>query len=230
MRLAAGLAAALLLTGFSTALAAPGPPEAVRAAVRTEIDAVLSSPEPDEPAWIRTPTAAMFRRVDINDDGVADWRIDYEKAPNPSYFCGTGGCRQQIWVSNAAGGYDLAFNLTVRTFRLHRKDGGVVLDVDFHGSTCNGFGVDECPRGYGWAKADRRFVERAGLIQFFEECSRQLRAFLEFLQPGLKIELRLVELSDDFFKSLERFFVLDLMRLWHRHPGWSGRYPSRGWR
>src|SRR3990167_6042000 len=116
MRLAAGLAAALLLTGFSTALAAPGPPEAVRAAVRTEIDGVLSSPEPDEPAWIRSPTAAMFRRVNINDDDVADWRIDYEKAPNPSYFCGTGGCRQQIWVSNAAVGYDLVFNLTVRTF------------------------------------------------------------------------------------------------------------------
>lgn len=162
MRLAAGLAAAILLTGCSTAMAAPGPPEAVRAAVRAEIDAVLSSPEPDEPAWIRTPTAAMFRRVDINDDGVADWRIDYEKAPNPSYFCGTGGCRQQIYVSNAAGGYDLVFNLAVRTFRLHRKDGGVVLDVDFHGSACNGFGVDECPRSYGWAQTDRRFIERVG--------------------------------------------------------------------
>lgn len=161
MRLAAGLAAALLLTVASAALAAPRPPEAVRAAVQAEIDGVLSAPEPDEPAWIRTPTAAMFRRVDINDDGIADWRIDYEKAPNPSYFCGTGGCRQQLWVSNASGGYDLVFNLTVRTFKLRRKDGAAVLDVDFHGSVCNGFGVDECPRSYGWAASDRRFIERA---------------------------------------------------------------------
>lgn len=162
MRLAAGLAAALLLTGFSTALAAPGPPEAIRAAVRAEIDAVLSSPEPDEPAWIRTPTAAMFRRVNINDDGVADWRIDYEKTPNPSYFCGTGGCRQQIYVSNAAGGYDLAMNTQVRLFKLRRSRGQTLLDVDFHGSVCGGYGVDPCPRSYVWSTAAARFVGRIG--------------------------------------------------------------------
>lgn len=154
-----GLLAALV--SASAVLAASQPPDAIRAAARAEIDAVMGEPEDGEPARLRTPGAAMFRRLDVNSDGVPDWRIDYEKGPNPSYFCGTGGCRQQIWVSNAAGGYDLVFDNTVRTFKLRHAKGQTVLDVDYHGSHCSGFGVDECPRSYGWSDPVRRFLERA---------------------------------------------------------------------
>lgn len=164
-RFVCALVVALTLAG--PALAAPRPPESVRQAVQTRIDAVMA-PDPDDeddggepynpPAAIAGPK--MFTRVNINDDGVADWRVDYEQAPNPSYFCGTGGCRQQIWVSNARGGFDLAMDTQVRLFKLRHSRGQTLLDVDFHGSVCGGFGVDDCPRGYVWSVADARFIAR----------------------------------------------------------------------
>lgn len=160
-RLVFGLIAALV--SASAVLAASQPPDAVRAVVQAEIDEAMGPPEPDEPKRIRANTTAMFRRIDVNSDGVPDWRVDYEKAPNPSYFCGTGGCRQQILVSRPDGGYDLAFNLTVREFKLRRAKGQTLLDVDFHGSMCGGYGVDPCPRSYGWATAAGRFLERPGV-------------------------------------------------------------------
>ncbi len=157
-RIVFGLIAALVSTG--AVVAASQPPEAVRAVARAEIDRVMGPPEAGEPKSLRTPPGAMFRRIDVNGDGVPDWRIDYEKGPNPSYFCGTGGCRQQIFVSGAGGGYSLAFDRLVRAFKLHKANGQTVLDVDFHGTACGGYGVDDCPRSYGWTDEGERFLER----------------------------------------------------------------------
>jgi hypothetical protein len=156
-RIVFGLVAALVSTG--AVVAASQPPEAVREAVRSEIAQAMGPLEAGDPPH-PDPTGAMFQRIDINRDGVTDWRIDFGKAPNASYFCGTGGCRQRLYVSTPGGGYDLVFDNTVRQFKLHRSKGQPVLDVDFHGSTCGGFGVDPCPRSYGWSQADGRFLER----------------------------------------------------------------------
>lgn len=160
-----GVVAVLMSAGAVQAAVAP--PDSIRRAVQAEIDAVMA-PDPDDPddadydppAFTASP--AMFRRVTINDDGVADWRVDFEKAPNASYFCGTGGCRQQLWVSNAAGGFDLVMDTQVRTMKLRRAKGETRLDVDFHGSICGGAGVDPCPRGYIWSGAMSRFTARVG--------------------------------------------------------------------
>ena len=160
-----GLVALLLLAGPTQA--AGGPPDSVRRAVQAEIDAVMA-PDPDDPEDADynpppfTASAAMFRRVTINDDGVAEWRVDFEKAPNASYFCGTGGCRQQLWVSNPAGGFDRVMDRQARIMKLRRTRGGARLDLDFHGTVCGGFGVDPCPRGYVWSDATRRFVAAIG--------------------------------------------------------------------
>lgn len=158
-----GLAAALVSAG--AVLAASQPPDAVRLAVQAEIDQAMAPATDDEPDY-KPPhliaSAGMFHRVDINDDGVADWVVDFEKAPNASYFCGTGGCRHRIYVSNARGGWDLAMDTQVRTFKLRRSKGKTLLNVDFHGSACGGFGVDPCPRGYVWSGSMSRFVGRAG--------------------------------------------------------------------
>lgn len=158
-----GLAAALVSAG--AVLAASQPPEAVRKSVQAEIDAALAPSDDDEPGYnpprIVAP-ASMFHRADINDDGVGDWVVDFEKSPNASYFCGTGGCRHRIYVSNAAGGWDLAMDTQVRAFKLRRSKGKTLLDVDFHGSVCGGFGVDPCPRGYVWSDATSRFAARVG--------------------------------------------------------------------
>lgn len=159
------IVAVLVAAGGAHAAAAP---DSIRRSVQAEIDAVMA-PDPDDPDDADynppafTASAAMFRRVVVNDDGVADWRVDFEKAPNASYFCGTGGCRQQLWVSNAAGGFDLAMDTQVRMMKLRRAKTGTRLDVDFHGSICGGFGVDPCPRSYVWSGAISRFVARVGV-------------------------------------------------------------------
>lgn len=165
-----------LVTLGGQAWAASGVPDSVRAAVQAQIDAVMA-PDPDDvddsgEPYVPPPAIAgpkMFKRVNVNDDGVADWRVDYEEAPNGSYFCGTGGCRQQVYVSKAGGGFDLAMNTQVRLFRLRHSGGQTLLDVDFHGSVCGGFGVDDCPRGYLWSPTEARFLPRvdAGTTAFF---------------------------------------------------------------
>jgi hypothetical protein len=99
-RLVYALIAALVSTG--AVVAASQPPEAVREAVRAEIATAMGPVEAGDPAH-PAPSAAMFKRIDINQDGLADWRVDFEKAPNPSYFCGTGGCRQRLYVSQPDG-------------------------------------------------------------------------------------------------------------------------------
>jgi len=156
-RIAIGLIAALVSTG--AVVAAAQPPEALREAVKAEIAAAMGPVEAVEPPR-SGPPGAMFQRVDVNNDGLTDWRIDFSKSPNASYFCGTGGCRQRIYVSTPEGGYDLVFDNTVRQFKLRRAKGQTVLDVDFHGSTCSGFGVDACPRSYSWNGTAARFLER----------------------------------------------------------------------
>lgn len=156
-----------ILASAGVAQAAIGPPDSIRRAVQAQIDAVMTpDPAADAEADYHPPPAtaspAMFRRVTLNDDGVADWRVDFERAPNPSYFCGTGGCRQQLWVSNPAGGHDLVLDTQVRMMKLRRARGVTRLDVDFHGSVCGGFGVDPCPRSYALSADPARFVAVPG--------------------------------------------------------------------
>ena len=163
-RLAYALILAMAFAG--AAAAAAQPPDSVRQAVQAGIDEAMA-PDPEDAADPDIPPipragAKMFKRVNINDDGVADWRIDFEQAPNPSYFCGTGGCRQQIFVSNAQGGFDLAMDTQVREFKLRHSRGQMLLDVDFHGSVCGGYGVNPCPRSYVWSAASARFMGRIG--------------------------------------------------------------------
>ena len=155
-----GLLAALVSAG--AVLAASQAPDPVRLAVQAEIDQAMA-PDPEDADASAPPhkvSAAMFHRVNVNDDGVTDWVADYGKSPNGSYFCGTGGCTQDIYVSNAAGGYDRVMSTLVREFKLRRSKGRTLLDVDFHGSVCGGFGVDPCPRSYVWSEATSRFVSR----------------------------------------------------------------------
>jgi len=141
--------------------AAAALPDAVRKPVEAfYTDAHQDMVDPDEPDGfkIRMPSA-LFSKVDVNGDGVADWMIDYEAAQNPSLFCGTGGCRRQVYVSRD-GGYVLAFDRVIRQFKLRKAKGQRLLDLDFHGSTCGKAGVEDCPRGYAWNEALGRFIER----------------------------------------------------------------------
>lgn len=163
------LSLALFLAPAGAALAAPAVPDDVLKAVdafynddgQASDKAANHEGEQETPPHL-TPPRAMFRKVDVNRDGVPDWWIDYSKADNGSYFCGTGGCVQQVYVSRPEGGHELVFDTNVRLFKLGRRGGETVLDLDFHGSTCGVAGVVECPRSYAWDPGRNRFIERPG--------------------------------------------------------------------
>lgn len=150
------------LAGFALLLSAPakaaGPPATLVGIVKAKVEAAATEGlTPEEaadpsivPAAFRQAPAAMFRKVDIDGDGRPDWRVDYEKSPNPSFFCGTGGCRTELYQARADGSFRMVFGATVRQFRLSGPAKARLLDVDFHGSVCGGYGVDNCPRRYGW--------------------------------------------------------------------------------
>lgn len=158
---AAGLA--ILSSGHTQAAS---PPATLVGIVKARVEAEategmtpeeIADPSVLPPAYRQAP-AAMFRKVDLDGDGRPDWRVDYEKAPNPSFFCGTGGCRTELYLALPDGSFRLVFGATVRDFRLSGPARARVLDIDFHGSACGGYGVDPCPRRYGWDGA--AFVER----------------------------------------------------------------------
>ena len=136
------------------ALAAPAkPPKAVRDSVAAELaKAAEDMTDPDNPPTrdFRTPPASMFSRVDVNGDGVPDWKVDYAEAPNPSMWCGSGGCQVELWASQPGGGYAKVMDELVRSLRFVRQDGAPAMALFFHGSTCGGAGVDPCERRYAW--------------------------------------------------------------------------------
>lgn len=152
-------AAALVTAGFGAAQ----PPKAVLDLVApgyaAAMNEIYDDPDPKAP-HPGPPPAKMFQRLDLNGDGIADWRVDYEQAYNPSGFCGTGGCRTQLFISRPGGGYVLAFDRVIRVFKPRKVRGEHVLDIDFHGSHCGLTGVEECPRRYGWDETLGRYVER----------------------------------------------------------------------
>ncbi|RYF89633.1 MAG: hypothetical protein EON95_18430 [Caulobacteraceae bacterium] len=163
------LAALLGLTVL--ALATPSiaaPPKAISDTVNALVaERAVEGWTPEEaadpanvPARLKIAPPAMFKQVDVNGDRLADWQVSFEKAPNPSMFCGTGGCKIQLYASQADGSYRLVFDSLFREFALKGPKSGRYVDVDFHGSACGGYGVTPCPRRYGWDAALGRFVER----------------------------------------------------------------------
>ncbi|MDQ0464044.1 hypothetical protein QO010_001815 [Caulobacter ginsengisoli] len=150
-RLAAVLLGAVALLNLA---AAPAPPKALVDHVRGEINDEVD-PRDEDPAPVKEPERRMFKRVDVNGDGIADWRVDFEGF---YAWCGTGGCRQELWLGRGDGGVTEVFGAQVRELRLKRGKAGAVLDVDYHGSVCGLTGVEECPRRYMWDPAEMAFL------------------------------------------------------------------------
>lgn len=159
----AALIALLASLGLGAVAQAATPPPAVRQAVQAELDTARAEMvDPDDPQSGPPKKPAdpkMFTSFDLNGDGVADWRVNYENSPWASLVCGTGGCQQQVYVSRPDGSYALVFDTQAREFKTRKVAGRMVIDVDFHGSVCGGFGVEPCPRRFGWSAADQALVE-----------------------------------------------------------------------
>lgn len=147
---ALGLVALLSLGG-----AVASPPKALVDQVRSEINDEAFT-EDNDPIPVQEPGPKMFKRVDVNGDGIVDWQVDFG---NFAGWCGTGGCRQELWLGRADGGVTRVFGTQVREFKLKRRKTGAVVDVDFHGSVCGLTGVEECPRRFVWDSAEGAFVQ-----------------------------------------------------------------------
>jgi hypothetical protein len=133
---------------------APRPPAEVTAAVTAELseyDASIAATE----SW---PEGAA-RAVDVSSDGIADWLIDFEAFGFPAW-CGTGGCRRQLWVSHE-GRHVLAFDAQALEFALRPAVRPPEVDVELHGVYCNGTGADPCPRSFAWNAATAQLEETA---------------------------------------------------------------------
>jgi hypothetical protein len=131
-----------------------GPPAEITAAVISDLaryDPSLASTA----AW----PAGAARAVNVSLDGIPDWVIDFEAFGLPGW-CGTGGCRRQLWVSHG-GRHVLAFDAQALEFTLRTAAGLPVIDVELHGVYCNGTGSDPCPRAFRWNESTGQLDEAA---------------------------------------------------------------------
>ncbi len=93
---------------------------------------------------------------DINADGIQDWQVDYSSLG--SAWCGTGGCRYQLWLGRENGAPFLVFDRQMRELKVVRRKGRVIFVFDFHGSECGGFGSEACLGEFSWSAKRGRMV------------------------------------------------------------------------
>lgn len=165
LTLALGLA---LMAGIAPACAlAATPPPAIEAAVREEVVAAATEGfTPEEandpsvvPAYMKKTTPSMFRKVDLNGDKIADWAVYFEEAPNASYFCGSGGCRYELYVGKPDGTWKQVFTRTGGDLKFTGPKSARGIEIGYHGTVCDSFGADECLRAYRWDAGVDGYVE-----------------------------------------------------------------------
>lgn len=157
------LTAALVLLPACAASAATPPAAIVEEARQAIYDAATDGATPEEikevPAWMLKVPPKMFSKVDLNGDKLTDWRVNYENAPNPSFFCGTGGCRNILYVGQADGTVRKVFQNSGGGYVFSGPKTARKLEVNLHGSACGSFGADECLRAWRWDSASNAYVE-----------------------------------------------------------------------
>lgn len=165
MRAALPLAALLLAACASPALAAP-PKQIVDATTAKVVAAATEGMTPEEannpemvPAWMKKVPAKMFKKVDVNGDKIPDWLVSYENAPNPSFFCGSGGCQYELWVGEQGGTWRKVYARGGSEPRITGPKTARRFEVNFHGSVCGSYGASECLRAYRWDSTLNRLVE-----------------------------------------------------------------------
>jgi hypothetical protein len=139
-----------------TALAAPlgaahpaGPKSVIAKAVTREARSDFTRHSQAEIQATITPR-------DVNADGIQDWQVDYSSLG--AAWCGTGGCRYQLWLGRRNGAPKLVFDRQMRELKVTRKNGTIVFVFDFHGSECGGFGSEACPGEFTWSAKRGRMV------------------------------------------------------------------------
>lgn len=91
---------------------------------------------------------AAIQPVDINGDGIQDYQVNFTVFG--SAWCGTGGCRYQLWLGRKSGVPLRVFDRQMRDLVIEKRAGRNVFVFDFHGSECGGFGAEACPGEFSW--------------------------------------------------------------------------------
>ncbi|MBL4808364.1 MAG: hypothetical protein JKY31_13935 [Rhodobacteraceae bacterium] len=107
------------------------------------------------PTWDETTVTIL----DINADGQDDYVIPYNTfhcANGPSGgYCGSAGCRTEIWISNIEMEWTLGFSSNVRELALESDDkGGQILVLNQHGTFCRKAGADRCILKLIWQEGE----------------------------------------------------------------------------
>ncbi|MBB5747638.1 hypothetical protein [Brevundimonas variabilis] len=145
--------------GQSPLSSGPGPRESLEWMVLHEINgANFDRSYPfEQSAPIREVPEGVIIEVNVSDDGVADWLVDYSKSG--LNYCGTGGCLKSLFVSDADTGYILAFDDQTLDFAIGDRNDERVIDVSVHRVMCSPFN-DDCTYAFAWDPALKRLVER----------------------------------------------------------------------
>jgi hypothetical protein len=140
--------AALLLIGGMLAARAVEPPDNVVDEVAYAIQAckdLEGAPNAD----------AVLSVTDLNEDGGEDWIADYAKLDcsggvNP--MCGPDGCDLQIFLWDGAMAWPLAFDETVKSYKVTKRGGKPVLKVVMAGTACGKPTGEDCDVTYNLGK------------------------------------------------------------------------------
>ena len=166
-RLASTLAMLAMLAAVP-AIAQPDPKAAVVKQVRADL--LKDDMSEHDPAKI----AAQVTPVDINGDGIRDWQVDWNMLG--MQWCGTGGCRYQLWLGRKAGPPIKVFDRRVRDRKVVKRKGRILFVFDFHGTHCGGYGAQECPGTFAWNARRGRMV----LVPMPGKSTRDSRAIERF--------------------------------------------------
>ncbi|MDO1560234.1 hypothetical protein Q0812_12425 [Brevundimonas sp. 2R-24] len=148
----------LMLSLGLGACAAARAPSLIQAAVLTELNDDIDLPPEDRRPQVTRVPPSMITRVNLDKDGVPDWRVDYGEA-GLSVWCGTGGCLQKLYRGTEAGPV-LVFENQVRELAVVDRAGERRLEIEVHGTHCGGAGVMECRFAFAWDPAADRWAER----------------------------------------------------------------------
>src|SRR5262245_46906468 len=136
------------ICAFATSVLAQ-PPQSLPLVVQRAIQDMLKGCQPERSVLKKGLVAAK----DINGDGRKDYIVQYGGLPcgnEPNGFCGTGGCRTQVFASLRDGTYAKVLDDTVRDVRFTRVKGRPAMVLSVHGSECGRMGASRCIQTLFW--------------------------------------------------------------------------------
>jgi hypothetical protein len=151
MRIVFALTLALTIAVLTPALAKPA--QSARAAIAEQVQRQLRG---DFAKHSQADIYLAIQPVDIDGDSHPDWQVDWKTFG--AGWCGTGGCRYQLWLGRKKGGPQLVFDRQMRELTIVPRGGRPVFVFDFHGSECGGFGSQECPGEFAWDPTAKALV------------------------------------------------------------------------